>query len=317
MKTTTGIAIKQSTKTTNLSGEKGDETSRGVASSTVKSIEKKIEGSTTKNDDDKNLTGGTVITNFDDNTKKKEDGKKKNLDSIEEIEDTTANPIKIGNNQSGGSNANKDIKDLPPNAQKDPGTKTGKDIPKADGKKTNDPTSKNANPVSNNPNDKPTDGEPEENPFNKLLELSDIIEIDSEFESSMKEIKNILLRYLTDMKIWYKIYTNKEYYGENLEQIRKEAKEQQQPEEILNPDFYNINADIGFAMEIKDLWRFIRDSNILSADFTLANFNRLYMKGEKNYMELFMCPDEVNGKSGYYDYLYAMIQKSIWPSFLQ
>ena len=223
--------------------------------------------------------------------------------------------------QKDGVNKDNKENDVGKEPAKDPKDKDSKD-PK-DNKDAKDPKSKpNKDPKGpasvasqvNNNQDSKDDQPQEENPFNKLLDLSDILEIDPDIENSLKEIKNILLRYLTDMKLWYKVYANKEYYGEAID--IKEVKEKNSnitlSEDILKEnggDFININADIGFAMEMKDLWRFLRDCNILSADFTIANFNRLYYKGPKNYMELFMCPDEVDIK-GYYDYLYTMIQKS-------
>jgi hypothetical protein len=62
---------------------------------------------------------------------------------------------------------------------------------------------------------------------------------------------------------------------------------------------------------MKDLWKFIRDSNILSIDFSLANFNRIYFRGPKNYIEMFLCPDEIKLYSkDYFDYVFTMVHKS-------
>ena len=39
--------------------------------------------------------------------------------------------------------------------------------------------------------------------------------------------------------------------------------------------------DLSFGMELKDLWKFLRESNVLCVDFSLAQFNRLFFNGNK------------------------------------
>lgn len=188
--------------------------------------------------------------------------------------------------------------------------------------------------------------ESEYNVFKTLIDLTDIIECEPEIEASLKEVENILLRNLSDMKIWYRFYTNKDKERDeagtsvnasalHTQQDEKEkvtSKEGNEKKSSLalnyfggaaasniNINFALLNApnnlecvynnDLGFAMEMKDLWKFLRDSNIISSEFSLAQFNRLFYKGKKNYIEMFMCPDDIETKQ-IYDYIYAMIVKS-------
>jgi hypothetical protein len=175
--------------------------------------------------------------------------------------------------------------------------------------------------------------EPELNQYKTTLDLTDLIECDPDLENSMKEVENILLRHLTEMKSWYKIYTSKEkdnkedgnYFSVNasiqqIQEINKTTNNFNEFELVHKQSTNNlmvmntsieglINNDFGFCMELKDLWKFIRDSFILSSDFSLASFNRIFFKGPKNYIEMFMCPEELDNKL-FYEYIYMMINKS-------
>ena len=159
--------------------------------------------------------------------------------------------------------------------------------------------------------------ESEQNPFKTLLDITDLIETEPELERGLKDVENILLRYLSDMKIWYRFYTNKDSNSNETDNSNIKEKEainnknaNQVNDKSLNESVLD-NNDIGFAMEMKDIWRFIRDSNILSLEFSLASFNRIYFRGPKNYIEMYLCPDEIKLYSKeYYDYIYTMTQKS-------
>jgi len=188
--------------------------------------------------------------------------------------------------------------------------------------------------------------ESEINIFKSLIDLSDIIECEPEIESSLNEIENILLRHVTEMKIWYKIYSYRESQKEDLTSVNasiintqyddKEKKDLIEKRSSMalnlngisnnninnsintnnNLNSANINNmesiynnDLGFAMEMKDLWKFLRDSNITCSEFSLAQFNRLFFKGKKNYIEMFLCPDDVDSRQAY-KYIYSKVSKS-------
>ncbi len=184
-------------------------------------------------------------------------------------------------------------------------------------------TTNNFNPVVSNKAALNKDSEL--NQFKTSLDIADLIEFEPDIENSLKEIENILLRLLTDMKIWYRYYTNggtKDdalYSSANASiQVHDKTINEEKDKVRSNTNLASVNAnnidciynnDLGFCMELKDLWKFIRDSHILSSDFSLANFNRVFFKGPKNYIEMFMCPDDLETGS-YYDYIYLMIGKA-------
>lgn len=179
------------------------------------------------------------------------------------------------------------------------------------------------------------------NQFKTTLDIADIIECEPDIENSLKEIENILLRHLTEMKLWYKYYTNKDKEGFNKDEINftsinasvynnaetsktgntflptiKEDGELNRKPSITNVNAINTsvlegiyNNDLGFCMQLKDMWKFLRESNVLSSEFSLAQFNRIFFKGPKNYIEMFMCPEDLDQKH-YYDYIYLMITKA-------
>jgi hypothetical protein len=59
----------------------------------------------------------------------------------------------------------------------------------------------------------------------------------------MKEVQNVLLRYNSELKAWYKDYSRK------IEAIKSEE---------------------SFAMTLRQVWRFLRDTHIISANSTIA-----------------------------------------------
>lgn len=68
-----------------------------------------------------------------------------------------------------------------------------------------------------------------------------------------------MLRANSDLKNWYKIYAKKV--------------EAQKSEE-------------SFSMTLRQVWRFLRDCQIIGPDCTLAQFDRVYCAGKKNHFAL-------------------------------
>lgn len=195
-------------------------------------------------------------------------------------------------------------------------------------------TNKPGNVISNK-----ASKESESNLFKTSMDITDIIECEPEIEKSLREVENILLRHLSEIKRWYLYYTNKDkdslkdgdgifenslkqtntlnIYLDKYNKTDVEDKKKFQSGAAILPNVEKphtisdgiYNNDLGFCMELKDLWKFIRECKILSSDFTLAQFNRIFFKGPKNYIEMFMCPDDIDQKK-LYDYIYLMINKS-------
>jgi len=85
--------------------------------------------------------------------------------------------------------------------------------------------------------------EVEENPFKKLIDITDLMELENNSEETLKEVQNILLRHNSELKSWYKVYSRK------VEAHKCEE---------------------SFAMTLRQVWRFLRDTNLISANSTLA-----------------------------------------------
>jgi len=107
--------------------------------------------------------------------------------------------------------------------------------------------------------------EVEENPFKKLIDISDLMELEGNPDETLKEIQNCLLRHNSELKQWYKVYSRK------IEVTKSEE---------------------SFAMTLKQVWRFLRDNHLVSANSTLAQFDRVYNQGSKNHFLLLGSKDE-------------------------
>jgi hypothetical protein len=177
--------------------------------------------------------------------------------------------------------------------------------------------------------------ESESNQFKTSMDITDIIECEPEVEKSLRDVENTLLRHLSEIKRWYIYYTNKD--KDLLKETESPYENTLKTSNTLNimmiekykqfddKKNYNTNIlpnqeknsyldtiysnDLGFCMELKDLWKFIRECKVLSSDFTLAQFNRIFFRGPKNYIEMFMCPDDIDQKR-LYEYIFLMIGKA-------
>ena len=164
--------------------------------------------------------------------------------------------------------------------------------------------------------------ESDSNPFSTMIDIADILEIEPEIEKSLQDIQSLLLRYLSDIKAWYKVYTNlKENEKMNEQDNKREESKNIRKTSKLSKDSFNnlkgkddqiiteglnLNTDIGNAMDMKDLWRFIRESGVLNAEFSLADFNRLYFNGPRNFIEMYTIPEDIKDNQ-FYQYLFTMI----------
>jgi len=98
------------------------------------------------------------------------------------------------------------------------------------------------------------------NPYDTLLDIFDLFaeeDIDTTIHE-IQEVKNLLLRYHSNMKLWYRNYA---------------AKQQ-------------INSEESFALTSRMFWKMLRDAKVLSPKITIAAFNRLFMQGAKNNFSL-------------------------------
>lgn len=101
--------------------------------------------------------------------------------------------------------------------------------------------------------------EVEVNPFKTLIDITDLVELETNSAEVEKEIQNILLRYNSDIKKWYKIYSKK------VEAVKSEE---------------------SFALTLRQVWRFFRDAKIISSESTLAIIDRVFNQGSKNHFTI-------------------------------
>jgi len=91
------------------------------------------------------------------------------------------------------------------------------------------------------------------------------MELEKSKAETLKEVQNVLLRHNSELKHWYREYSRK------IEAHKSEE---------------------SFAMTLKQVWRFLRDTHLISATSTIAQFNRVYNQGEKNHFTLLGSKDQ-------------------------
>ena len=69
------------------------------------------------------------------------------------------------------------------------------------------------------------------------------MELETNSDDTLKEIQNILLRHNSELKQWYKVYSRK------IEVHKSEE---------------------SFSMTLKQVWRFLRDTHLISPNSTIA-----------------------------------------------
>ena len=150
------------------------------------------------------------------------------------------------------------------------------DAPKEEKKKK---AAKDGAPVGNAPESPKTRAsnqakkEVEQNPFRKLIDIKDLIDFEQNPNEVEKECQNILLRHNTELKNWYKLYAKK------IEATKSEE---------------------SFSLTLRQVWRLLRDTQVVGADCSLAQFDRIYNQGRKNHFTL-LGASEVNK----FDFIYG------------
>ena len=184
--------------------------------------------------------------------------------------------------------------------------------------------------------------------------MSDLIDIEQDIKKYLKPLDNILLRNLTLMTHVYLVACGKEdikssdigmstvindgksvFTKPNLLQKTSgpiEQKKQNNMEELQqwNPgtqnevkkpkvvDYDNVyNNDCYFCLDFKCLWKLVRDCGWISADFSLAQVNRIIFQNKENYIDMFYIPTlfEKRNKNreefeNIYDYVFQKIINS-------
>lgn len=158
-----------------------------------------------------------------------------------------------------------------------------------------------------------------------FIDISDLLLLSPNLSSSLKEIDNLLLRNISDITHWYHLSINRDYVKEidyasiiTNENVTKTLANPQVTTNNLNNDegkkdnltqqLENSigNNDYSFCMELKDLWKFLRDyTGIVNYDFTIAEVDRYFYLGARNYYEMFFFKEDMISLSPYKDSSYS------------
>ncbi len=175
------------------------------------------------------------------------------------------------------------------------------------------------------------------------IDIHDLIELEPEIQNELKEIDNILLRNLSLITHLYmyacgrenikdaelglstvtpSLIDTKNVFNNNLNKKKdeKESKNEVEEEKKENKedviDYDNIyNNDLYFCLDLQNFWKLIREVGLIDNNFSLADIDRIYYQNEKNYIDMFYIPDELNNgvkeeEELIYDYLYQDINKN-------
>ena len=159
--------------------------------------------------------------------------------------------------------------------------------------------------------------ENEKNQYLTLMDISDILELQDNYLETYKEISNSILLNLTEIKKAYtkllKInFDDPEFFF--FQKIGSTFTNNLNDEDIGNTNNNNNNNQkddkIGTYLELKDMWKFLREHGIIDENFSIAQFDRIFYKGKKNIEEMFLVPEDIP-RIQIYDYIYLMIKKSL------
>ncbi len=108
----------------------------------------------------------------------------------------------------------------------------------------------------------------ENNPYDSMIDVQDIFCDEKDCIQIHKDIKNLLLRYNSDLRSWYRFYNSKQH--DDIEET--------------------------FALTNKFFWKMLRDTRILNPKSSLASVNRLILAGSKNNFSITTSRDPIRTK---------------------
>ena len=167
------------------------------------------------------------------------------------------------------------------------------------------------------------------NRYDPFLDLNDIILQDENLFEDIKEIENILLRQLSDIKKCYSVLLNiasgeiKEIDDFNSSKIipenPKKKTSTRKLSKYLGSNNIGINFlirenpksnDVSFCISMKDVWIILREGNIIGADLTISDFDKFYYNGNNHYYNIYQVPDQINEPSEIYNYIERILIES-------
>ena len=137
------------------------------------------------------------------------------------------------------------------------------------------------------------------NKFIPFLQLKKISLIDPKIIDYRKEIENLILINLTEIRRWYQ-YSNRLVLESEENRLKRE-------QEIYSPHECAYTNKIYLCMELKDLWRIFRDSGIMSAPFSLSCFDRLFYYDSYNKTDVLFVDRNLQEDDSIYKELYEKL----------
>ena len=117
-----------------------------------------------------------------------------------------------------------------------------------------------------------------------------------------KEVENIILQNLTEIRRWYQ-YSNRLVLESEENRLKKEK-------EIYTPHDCAYTNKIYLCMELKDLWRIFRDSGIMTAPFSLSCFDRVFYNDSYNITDIIFVNENIQEDDNIYKELYEKLNNS-------
>ena len=137
------------------------------------------------------------------------------------------------------------------------------------------------------------------NRFIPFLQYQKISLIQPDIFEFKKEIENIILQNLTEIRRWYQ-YSNRLVLESEETRLKREEK-------IFSPQECVYTNKVYLCMELKDLWRIFRDSGIMSAQFSLSCFDRMLYYDEYNQTDLIFIKKNSDDQENIYKELYEKL----------
>ena len=137
------------------------------------------------------------------------------------------------------------------------------------------------------------------NKFIPYLQIKRLSLLQSDLPNFRKDIENIILQNLTEIRRWYQ-YANRSVLESEEARLKRE-------EEIYSPQECAYTNKIYLCMELKDLWRIFRDSGIMTAPFSLSCFDRMFYYDSYNKTDTIFIDKSISEDENIYKELYEKL----------
>ena len=137
------------------------------------------------------------------------------------------------------------------------------------------------------------------NRFIPFLQYKKISFFEPDIFQFKKEIENIILQNLTEIRRWYQ-YSNRLVLESEENRLKREEK-------IFSPQECVYTNKVYLCMELKDLWRIMRDSGIMSAQFSLSCFDRMFYYDDYNKTDIIFINKISDEQENIYKELYEKL----------